>query len=171
MGNNRKEKQELKTIAYSYLFNYFGGDKFKGEIVMGASIEIAIRVYQNDDEVKFENGVELSVEGRYLFNCFDVSIDRDNVFKIEKNLYVDNMFRLIHNFDRIEADVIGYSLDVLVGQVKDSMPDIPKEFENLPVSESRKVTEEEFRTFILDHIDDFDISDNKKAQCPSVSFI
>lgn len=48
------EKNELKTIAYEYLFNYFGGDVFNGRIITGASIQLAIRAYKDGKEVKFK---------------------------------------------------------------------------------------------------------------------
>lgn len=166
---------EMKTIVYDYLFNYFGGDKFEGKIVTGASIQVAIRPYKNGDEIKFENGKELSVKGKYLFSVFDVSFDRENIFNINRNLFVDNLFRLVCNFDEIKAEVIGYSLDVATGLTKDVMPELadelPTEFRMLPVSESVQVSEETFRNFIQKHLNDFDISDNKKAQCLSVEFI
>ncbi len=64
---------------------------------------------------------------------------------------------------------------MVTGLTKDVMPELadklPTEFQSLPVSESIEVSEDVFKNFILNHLNDFDISDNKKAQCPSVGFI
>ncbi len=161
----------MKTIVYDYLFNYFGKQKFKGEIITGGSINIAIRVYMNSKEVKFEKDVELSTHGNSLFDVFDVSVDRETVFKIKRNLYVDNLFRLVYGFDKIEADVIGYSLDVYEGLAKDLLSvDLPKDFENFPVSKPIEVSKDVFTQFILNNIDDFDIPDNHKAQCGGAEY-
>lgn len=174
----RKDKymdKEMKTIAYEYLFNYFGGDKFENKIVTGASIQLAIRPYKNGNEVKFEDGKELSFKDFFLFQVFDVSFDKENVFNINRNIFIDNLFRIAYGFDKIKAEITGYSLDVATGLIKDVMPEsadkLPTELQSLPVSESLKVSEDVFKNFILNHLNDFDISDNQKAQCPSVGFI
>ena len=165
----------MKAIVFEYLFNYFGGDKFDGKIVTGASIQVAIRPYRNGDEIKIENEKEPSAHGYYLNSVFDVSFDRENIFNINRNIFVDNLFRRKYNFDEIKAEVMGYSLDTAIGFTKDVMPELadelPTEFRTLPVSEPVQVSEEIFKNFILKHLNDFDISDNKKAQCPSVEFI
>ncbi len=166
---------KMKTVAYNYLFNYFGGDKYNDKIVTGASIDLAIRPYKNGDEVKFEDGKELSFKGFFLCQVFDVSFDKENVFNINRNIFVDNIFRRAYGFDEIKAEIIGYSLEIAVGLTKDVIPELadklPTEFQSFPVSESIEVSEDVFRNFILNHLNDFDISDNKKAQCPAVSFI
>lgn len=167
--------KEMKTIAYEYLFNYFGGDKLENKTVTGASIQLAIRPYKNGNEVKFENGEEPSVKDFFLFQVFDVSFDKENVFNINRNIFIDNLFRIAYGFDEIKTEIIGYSLDIAIGLTKDVMPELadklPTEFQSLPVSESLKVSEDVFKNFILNHLNDFDISDNQKAQCPSVGFI
>lgn len=44
---------EPKTIAYDYLFNYFGKDVFNGKVITGACVQLAIKVYKNEKEIKF----------------------------------------------------------------------------------------------------------------------
>lgn len=165
----------MKTIVYEYLFNYFGGDKFENKTVTGASVLVAIRPYKNGNEVKFENEEEPSVKGCYLSSVFDVSFDKENIFNINRNIFVDNLFRRAYGFDEIKAEITGYSLNIAIGLTKDVMPELanklPTELQSLPVSESIEVSEDVFRNFILNHLNDFDISDNQKAQCPSVGFI
>lgn len=180
--NIKMELNKTKTVAYDYTFNYFGGDKYNGKIVTGASITLAIRCYKDDIEVKFDEAephIEFLNAGKkvrkWLNSVFDISIDRKDVFKISRNLYVDNLFKLMCGYDIIKYDIVGYSLNVAVGLLNDTNPSLaqklPKEFQDLPVCEPVEVTEGVFREFISSHIDDFDISDNKKAQCLSVSFI
>lgn len=88
---------------------------------------------------------------------------------------MDNLFKLICGYDKIKYDIVGYSFDVMIGLIKDTDPlfakTLPTEWQNTPNCELVEITENVFKEFILSHIDDFDISDNKKAQCPSVSFI
>lgn len=159
-----------KRIAYDYSFNYFGGDTYDGKIVNGASISLNIRPYKKGMEILFADGDEVAAADKYLNNVYKVSFDREKQFVIEKNLLMDNLFRRFYGWDRIHADVIRYSLDVITGQVKDEANDLPSQFQNIPVAEPVVVTEEEFRTFLDFHKNDFDIDDNKDAQVPSVIF-
>lgn len=161
-----------KRIAYGYLFNYFGGEKRNGKIVNGSSIDLNIRPYKNGKEVLFEQDNEVTINGYYLFHIFDIRFDRQYQFVIERNPQMYDLFRIAFGWERIEASVITYSLDVIAGRVKDEdgMNDLPEEFQNVPVSEPSVVSEEEFRAFLSEHVDDFDILDNKHAQVPSVMF-
>lgn len=162
----------MKTIAYDYLFNYFGGDTFKGKIITGACVTLAIRPFKDGKEVKFEEKIEPSTHGKYLSEVFYVSFDRNKLFEVNRNLYADNLFRLVLGFDEIKSEIVGYGLDYYEGKSKDIFPDLDlKEFDDMPVSSVMAVTETEFRDFLSNHIDDFDMSDNQKAQVPSVSFI
>lgn len=177
--NNKLSKP--KTVAYDYLFNYFGGDTYNGRIVTAASITLAIRCYKDGVEVKFDDNCEPEItiaqskSKKYLCGIFDVSIDRENIFKISRNLNEDNLFKFICGYDKIEYDIVDYSLDVAVGLTKDTLPllakKLPQEFQDLPVCEPVEITENVFREFISSHIGDFDISDNKTAQCAGVRFI
>lgn len=177
------ELNKTKTVAYDYTFNYFGGDMYdmyNGKIVAGASITLAIRCYKDGIEVKFDK-VEPHIQDfatkrkAYLCDLFDVCFDRNSLFTVRSNnIYID-VFKRICGYDRIEYDIVGYSLDVAVGLLNDTNPSLAKTFpeglQDLPVCEPVEVTEKVFREFIQSHIDDFDISDNKIAQCTSVSFI
>lgn len=159
-----------KRIAYDYLFNYFGGDTREGRVVNGANICLNIRAYKGDEEVLFEDGNEVKAKSRYLSDVFEISFDRKNQFIVRKKIPIDNLFRLIYGWDRIEAEVIGYSLDVICGRMGDLADNIPEEFKNLPSAEPVEVSEQEFRAFLKTHADDFDILDNQSAQVPSVVF-
>lgn len=86
--------KDMKTIVYEYLFNYFGGDKFENKTVTGASIQLAIRPYKNGNVVKFEDGKEPSFKDFFLFQVFDVSFDKEKVFNINRNIFIDNLFRI-----------------------------------------------------------------------------
>ena len=83
------EKNELKTIAYEYLFNYFGGDVFNGRIITGASIQLAIRAYKDGKEVKFKE--EPNKDGYYYNENFKVSFDKDKLFIVKKDIKVNNL--------------------------------------------------------------------------------
>ena len=165
--------EDLRTIVYDYHFNYFGKDTHDGKTITGANVSLAIHAYKNGKEVNFENGKEPTTNGRYFNEVFKVKFDRQKLFVVERNLHMDNLFRLVFGFDKIDYEIVEYSLDYLEGTSKECFPDLklPKEFENMPVSTLTEVNENEFKAFLSEHIDDFDISDNKNAQCLSVSFI
>lgn len=153
MENNEKynyKQEEPKTIAYDYLFNYFGGDTFNGKIVVSASIQLAIRAYKNGKEVKFTE--EPKCGNAHFDENYKISFNKKTLFSIHKDLRVDNLFRLCFGWDKIESEVIGYTLDYL-----DKLPD--------------EVSESDFRNFLSSHSKDFDISDNKNAQVPSISYM
>lgn len=160
-----------KTIVYDYLFNYFGKDTFKGKIITGACVQLAISAYKDGKEVKFTK--EPSCENIYLCDVYQVSFDREKIFFVEKYLKTENIFRIAFGWDKIEAEVVGYTLDSLdeTSWPAEIMKDVPEEFKNLPCSSPNEVSEMDFRKFLSTHIDDYDISDNINAQVPSVSFI
>lgn len=163
------EKNELKTIAYEYLFNYFGGDVFNGRVVTGASIQLAIRAYKDGKEVKFKE--EPNKDGYYYNENFKVSFDKDKLFIVEKDIKVDNFYSIVYGWDKIKYEIVGYCLHYLDKAPEDFIEKLPVEFRNLPFSTSMEVSKEEFETFLKTHIDDFNISDNINAQVPSVIFI
>lgn len=164
---------EKKTIAYDYLFNYFGKDTFKGRVITGASIQIAIKAYKDEKEVKFNDLPFdcIKASNHYLNENYSVSFDKDKLYIIEKNMLIDTLFRFIYGWDKIDYEIIGFSLDYL-----DELPDyvaenLPDELKGYPYSVPMKVTKEEFEEFLKDHIKDFNISDNINAQVPSYSLI
>lgn len=159
-----------KTIAYTYLFNYFGGDTYEGKIIMGANVELAIRVYEKGKEVKFTEEPKKIIKW-YFSDIYTVSFDRANQFKVEKNLYADNTFRILHNWDKIDFEVVSFSLDYLIDFTEEQKKNLPDFITEMPVSSPMTVTEEVFREFLRTHVDDFDISDNKNAQVPAYFFV
>lgn len=166
-GFEREEPYgELKTIAYEYLFNYFGKDIFKGKVITGASIQIAIKSYKNGEEIKFKE--EPKANKHFYCDNFKVSFDADKLYIVEKDIIVDNLYRIIYGWDKINYEVIGFSLDYL-----DELPDeeLPELLRCIPCSAPMEVSKEEFETFLKEHIEDFNIKDNINAQVPSISFI
>ena len=157
------------TIAYDYMFNYFGSDQFKNKIITGANVQLAIRAYKDGKEVKFEE--EPEVNNTFLCNVYTVSFDRENLYRIKKNPDQDKLLRSALGWDEIEAEVVGYSLDYKSEWPEEFLKDMPESMKNLPVSSVMEVTEEEFEEFLSKHLDDFDITDNRNAQVPSVSYI
>lgn len=160
---------EPKTLAYDYLFNYFGKDTFKGKIIVGASIQLAIRAYKDKQEIRFME--EPKYESNYFCDNYQVSFDREKLFFIKKNLKVDNLFRIAFGWDNIESEVVGYTLDFIDTPPEKILKDLPEQFKNIPCSTPMEVSENEFRNFLSNNIDEFDISDNKNAQVPAVSYI
>lgn len=160
------KENELKTIAYDYLFNYFGKDIFKGKVITGASIQVAIKAYKYGKEVKFN--IEPKAKNYYYCDNFKVSFDTDKLYVVEKDTSVDNLYRTIYGWDKIDYKVIGFSLDYLDELSNEKLPRLLK---SIPCSAPMEVSKEEFDTFLKEHIEDFNIKDNINAQVPSISFI
>ena len=127
--NRAKGETIMKTIVYSYLFNYFGKEKYNGRAVTGAGVDLAVKCYRRDEEVKFDDeepSVLVSIDGteqkEYLCSVFDVLFDRKNAFKVVKNPNIDNLFRLSFGYDKIEFKVMGYFLDIVIGPTRDVHP-------------------------------------------------
>lgn len=172
MGNKEEKNYkptQPKIITYDYLFNYFGKDTFKGKIITGACVQLAIRVYKDGKEVKFTE--EPKYENTYLCEIYKVSFARKNLFTVHKNLRVDNLFRVIFGWEKIESEVVGYTLNYLEEMPDEIMEDMPEQFKNIPCSSPMEVSEKDFRNFLIKHIEGFDISDNINAQISSVSYI
>lgn len=160
-----KEK-EKKTIVYDYLFKYLGGDAFKGKIITGASIQLAIKAYKNGKEVKFKEEPKSNNRFYYCDN-FKVSFDTDKMYAVEKNIIVDNLYRIIYGWDKIDYEVVGFNLEYS----EEFSYDLPVPLKGCIVQTPMVVSEEEFTTFLKEHMKDFNIRDNIDAQVLSISFI
>lgn len=161
---------ELKTIAYSYMFNYFGGAIYNNERIMGATIDIAILPYDvSGNLVKFNSDPKV---GDFCFSdIFELRFDRDKLFLISRNLLADMLFCKHYGWSKIDYKIVHYSLDKYCGKARDEMDGCPDAFLDFPVIEPMFVSESEFRGFMSEHLDDFDISDNRIAQVPGVLYI
>lgn len=169
-AEENKEPEEPHAVAYSYLFNYFGNDTYKGEKVTGAAIDIAIRFFKDGKEILFKKQApSVKVKSKselfgerittiYASELIDVSFDRKKLFNIEPQLEKLMLYKEKIGCDDITCEVVSFNLDVL-----------DKNFQF--VSEPQKVAEEDFREFLQRNVDEFDIRDNVHAQCPSVEYI
>ncbi len=165
----KRRQKEPKTMVYDFLFQYSGGDTFNGSVILGASIRLAVRVYKDGEEIKFVE--EPECDNTYFGNIFKVSIDREKVFAIEKNVYIENLFCKHYGFERIETEAIGYTFDQLYSFPKSEGRPTPRYLEGVPCAETIEISEDEFREFICLHIEDFDIPDNMNVQAPAVAFV
>lgn len=170
----RKKKREMaktepKTMVYEFLFHYSGDDTFEGNIILGASIRIAARVYKDGEEIKFIDEPECN--NKHLGDVFRVSVDRKNVFAVKKNGYIEKLFCECYGFERIEAEVIGYSFDQLYLFPENEGRPAPQYLEGVSCTNLMEISEDEFKEFISIHIDDFDIPENMNVQAPAVVFV
>lgn len=160
---------EPKSIAYDYLFYFSRENSFNGKIILGAGITLAIRAYKDGKEVKFWE--EPRYKDIHYEKNYDVSFYKENIYVIQKNLIVDNLFRIVMGWDKIEAEVYGYFLDYLSHLPEEIERDLPEDLKGFPCIEPMEVLEEEFRNFLRENWDDFGIPNNIKAQVPSDRFI
>lgn len=162
---------EKGTLSYTYLFNYFGKNKFKEKIITGAAIDLAIKVIKDNKALEFAE--EINISGRYLSDIYTVSYDKEKCYQITENPQIKDLMKICLDADNIEYSIVGYSLDYLsgFGLGEEIEKELPPEIRNMPVSEPMQVTKEEFEKFLLSNVEEFDISDNKHAQVPSYSII
>lgn len=158
-----------KTYAANYLFNYFGRDQVEDKIIVGAWIDVAIRPFKDGKIVQFQCEEEtcFSVKSPsrvfgerkdkfYLTSGVSVHFDRDSIYRIDVDWEVINFIRNHFGWDSIEIEAVGWGLDYEESK-----------YVSIPWNCGKEIFEE----FIRSHLDDFDISDNVNAQCPSYSWI
>lgn len=168
---NRELKQG--RIGHDYSFNYFGGDSYNGKIIAGASIDVLFRCYGHDGNEK------LFTEQDDISSILDVRFDRKAGYEIDIN--PDRMMKIcrkygIKSMDFSPKKYCLYYLDgMLSDELKDgdeetrkNVPDIIEKLGDVPIQSPMYVDRDVFLKFLLDHADDFDISDNVHAQTCSV---
>ena len=166
-----KKEAKRGTLVYTYLFNYFGKNKFDEKTITGAAIDLAIKVIKDNEVMEFTK--EINISDRYLSDIYTVSYDREKYYQITENLQIKDFIKSSLKADNIEYSIVGYSLDYLsrFGLGEEIEKHLPIEIRNMPVSESMEVTKDEFEKFLGANVDEFDIIDNRHAQVPSYSII
>lgn len=159
------------TLVYTYLFNYFGKNKFNEKTITGAAIDLAIKVIKNNEVIEFTE--EVNISGWYLSDIYTVSYDREKYYQITEDSQIKDLMKTGLKADNIEYSIVGYGLDYLsrFGLGEEIEKALPIEMRNMPVSESMEVTKDVFEKFLGANVDEFDISDNRHAQVPSYSII
>lgn len=150
-----------KTIAYVYLFNYFGGDKYGGKTVVGVSVDLAVRCYKGDSEIKFAEGDEPEADDIALQDVFGMYPDAISGIRIEADPDFMLPFFKKYGWNGIEYDITGYFFDL----IKD--PADPDD----TIADTVEVDEATFMDFAKSHFEDLDISDNYPAQVPGIKYI
>ena len=148
------KSRQKETIGYSYRFNYFGKDLYKGKTITGATINIVIRALENEKSINLGNEITCGND-KYLSDIYTISFHEVKLYAVDKNVCIDNLFRLVFGWDQIDYEIVGFGLDYLVSS------------NTLCYSTEMQVSKKEFETFIRSHIQDFDILDNQNAQVTS----
>lgn len=156
------------TIEYKYLFTYQGEGTFQKDVVKGAAITIAIKTYRYGNVMPI--GLEPMYNGHFLNEIFEVSINKFSQFTIEKNKFMERIFKDVFKFDVAECEIVGYSIEVLK-EIKDTDKVSLYGAVVMPKMESIRVSEEELRNFISDNIDGFLLKENKKAKVENATLI
>lgn len=163
------QKGVPKIISYDYLFNYFGADKFGGNMVTGAYISVAFHLWKDGREARItsdEPYIEVIRESRlvpggiperlYLCNLIKVSFDREHLYRITVNESLRDFMVMVWGLDTITYEVVDRGLDFRESEY---------------VSYPAPIPEEMWQAFVSGHLDEFDIWDNQNAQCPSFGWI
>lgn len=163
-----KASDKNRVLCYEYLYNYFGGDKFDNKVIDGAAVDISFRPYINGELVSVTEELtavvkepsKISDKPRisqfWLFNIVDVQFDRESLIKMEMNEDIKRLFLEQYGWDDIVIQIESYNLSYK---------------ESPYVSVPFDVKKEDWESFLRNHLDDFDISDNVHAQCPSYSLV
>lgn len=160
-------------IGHDYSFNYFGGDRYDGKIIGGASVDVLFQCYgHNGNERLFTEKDDIS-------SILDVSFDRDDAYHIDVNPFrmqetcrkygLRDICFHVHRYCLYYVE--GHLSDELKtadGEQKENIQHIMKALGDVPTQAPMQVDETVFRQFLLEHADDFDISDNMHAQTCSV---
>lgn len=156
-------KQTNNTVSYIYSFNYDGADTFNDEVINGANINIRLSAYIGNKEAKLSEEL-VTKDGYCLSDIVIVSFDREKQFVVKVNNEIYNSFARELGWTSFFVEEMGYGLCYESEWTEEELKTMPKGFGELPISKVMDVSEEEFRGFIADHLDDFDIPDNAKAQ-------
>lgn len=160
---------EPKIYAAVFMFNYFGKEKIEDKVIAGANIEVAFRPYKDGKIVKFgeeketylwvENASSLTGTVRDFISFEDlvnVSYSEKDCYKISYNDELIELYMTEFGWDRIDISVSSVSLAY---------------FDDSYMIETFECGTKIFEEFLKTHSKDFDISDNKKAQCPAYCWI
>lgn len=139
-----------KTIAYDYSFNSSKKILYNGKIVDGADLDVSILAFnKKGEQVELVDGMK-TVEGYHLCSVIRTYIGGNNLFGIEcRQDVLDALYRDFGITD-IYCNIVGYYLSI---QVTESY------------SESLKVDEATFKSFLKDNFSLFDNSDNYSGEC------
>lgn len=163
-----------KTLVYGYQLPYHGSKKHNGVVVKGVNVELAIRVYKNEHEIGFYEEEPDTVQDKHLCDIYHLSYDQKNLFMIEKDTEADGLFRQAYGWDRIDAEVVGYTFD-LDGNPgngsAETFNSLPEEVRALYCPSPVAVTETVFKRFLSDDPDGFIETDSDELRAPYVIFI
>jgi len=149
------------TIGYKYLFTYQGDVKFKEHTVKGVCITLALKLY------KYGRIIPISLEpmynGHFLNEIFNVSINKFCIISIEKNKFMERIFKNMMGFEDAAYEIIEYSIEIL--KEKNIEEEIETQgAQTLPAIETHTINEDEFNCFIAQDMENFLLKENKKAK-------
>jgi len=153
-------KLKPQTVAYEYYFEYYEEGKYNEKTVCGASVTIAIKAYKHDNIIIMPK--DPMYRGYFLSDILNVSFDKEKQLCIEKNRFMESVFRNALGVDSFTYQIIGYSLDT-VEEVPEEGKNNPNYKTLFPTVKTNPVSEIEFKSFIYENRDGFDIKSNKKA--------
>ena len=169
MNTENSNDTRPRVYTASFLFNYFGGDYVGDKKIVGAGVDVAFRPYKKGQLVKFcsekETYFTIEKESRiigirkeeiYLQDAVNVSFDREKLVKL--TIHKDVVRTICEHFgwDKLDISISEYELDYE---------------ERKYVSAPWYCGKDTFERFLSSHKEDFDISDNRNAQCSSYGWL
>jgi hypothetical protein len=146
----------IKSISYLYSYNYFGKDKYNGKIINGSGLDILFKIYKGTTFVNVTK--DKSYHGFYICDVLKVSFDKKHLHILNRDSIMYIYFCDYFKADKIDFEIVGYNLSYV-------------ENENDFMSYEMEVSEYDYKCFLMNHLDDFDIPDNRSAQVLAYSIV
>lgn len=140
-------------VSYDRVFLAHPPFEYKGDLITGASLDLTFKCFKDGKEILFGENEGTREEG--AFHC---SVNKDHGFAIEHKSTEESYY------DFITCEATHFFLDYYEGRSGEVLPGCPEAFADYPVSGAKPTTKEEFIKIIQGHWENFDNSDNRRAQ-------
>jgi len=158
-------KSNPTTLAYKYILMCQGDVAYDGHQLKAVGITLAVKLYRYGNIIPVK--LEPVYKGHLLNEIFDVSVNKFESYKIEKNKFMERIFRDIFKFDESRFEEIDYTAEFLVDET------VNNESQTIPTQkvESVKISKDEFVSLLKNNMDSFLLKENKRATVEKVSLI
>lgn len=158
-------KQNPTTLAYKYVLVCQGDVFYKEHKLKAVGLTLALKLYRYGNILPIL--LEPMYNGHFLNEIFDVSINKFELYKIEKNRFMEKIFKGIFKFEDAEFEEIEYTAEILVDDtVKDNNKTMP-----VNKVESIQISKEEFECLLKNNMSFFLLKENKNASVEKASLI
>ena len=158
-------KQNPTTLAYKYIFVCQGDVFYKGHRLKAVGLTLALKLYRYGNILPIP--LEPMYNGHFLNELFDVSINKFDLYKVEKNRFMEKIFKGIFKFDDSNFEEIEFTAEILTDET------VVNNSETVPVQKvkSIRIPKQNLETILKENMSFFLLQENKKAEVEKVSFV